>query len=593
VDLKGFFSELRRRNVYKVAVAYLVGGWAFSQGLAQVLPVFDISNTAIRLMVLLIVVGFPIALVLAWAFELTPEGLKTTQQADAMPQTGRTSNRGWIYVVIIGAIVSISLFFLGRYTAPPKTPASADLTNRSVAVLPFENLSDDPENAYFSEGVQDEILTRLAKSAELKVVSKTSTQNMKSAPDDLRKIAQQLGVTNILEGSVQKAGDQVRVNVQLIDAMTNAHLWAESYDRKLTDIFAVESEIARSIAETLQAKLTGSAEHVLASRPTENTEAYKLYLRGRFFWNRRTPENITKALGFFQQAIDKDPAYALAWAGVADAYSLMPIYTNNPPREDIKRAIAAANKALELDDTLAEAHTSLANALVDDLQFAASEIEFKRAISLNPNYATAHQWYGESLQAQGRFEEAFSEVKQAQELDPLSLIINAVLAAYLGTTGHTREAIQQFNRTLEMDPNFAPAVFMQAGVYEMQGDLKQALELYEKASNIAQTPLRLAMVARIYAMTGRPADARKILNDLTALRQRQYIQSYPLALVHLAFGEKEEALKLLEAAYEERGIQVQGNTGTLKADKRLDPLRNDPRFQQLVAKFMGQNDGQK
>lgn len=456
-------------------------------------------------------------------------------------------------------------------------------------MLPFENLSDDPENAYFSEGVQDEILTRLAKIAELKVVSKTSTQNLKSAPTDLRQIAQQLGVTNILEGSVQKAADQVRVNVQLINAMTNAHLWAESYDRKLTDIFRVESDIARAVAETLQAKLTGSAEHVLASRPTENTEAYQLYRKGRFFWDRRTPGNIIKSLEYFQQAIDKDPTYALAWAGAADAYSLMPIYTDNPPREDIAKAISAAHRALELDDTLAEAHTSLANALVDDLQFAAAETEFKIAISLNPNYATAHQWYGECLQAQARFDEALSEVKKAYELDPLSLIINAVLGAFLGTTGHTKEAIEQFHRTLELQGDFAPAVFMEAEVYETQGDLKQALTLYERATNIGQTTIRQSMVARIYALTGRTAEARKILNDLTTIRQRQYLESYPLALIHLAFNEKEEALKLLEAAYEERGIQIQGDTGSLKADKRLDPLRGDPRFEELVAKFMGRS----
>jgi len=453
--------------------------------------------------------------------------------------------------------------------------------------LPFESLSNDPENVYFSEGVQDEILTRLAKIAELKVVSKTSTQGLKSAPTDLSQIAHQLGVTNILEGSVQKAGDQVRVNVQLINALTNAHLWAESYDRKLTDIFAVESDIARAVAEKLQAKLTGTAEHVLASRPTENTEAYQLYLKGRYFWNRRTAENITKALGFFQEAIDRDPAYALAWSGVADAYSLMPIYANNPPREDIGRAIAAARKALELDDSLAEAHTSLANALVDDLQFAAAEVEFKKAIALNPNYATAHQWYGESLQAQARFEEALTELKKAQELDPLSLIINAVLAAFLGTTGHTDEAIHQFKRTLEMETDFAPAVFMQAGVYEERGDLKKALELYERATKIAQTPIRIAMVARIYALTGRTEEARKILNELTAQRQRQYTQSYPLALIHLALNEKDQAIDLLHAAYDERGIQIQGNTGSLVADKRLEPLRGNPRFDELVARFMG------
>lgn len=583
----GFFAELQRRNVYKVAVAYIVGGWALAQGIAQVLPVFDISNFAIRLLVLLIIIGFPVALAAAWFFEITPEGIKRTATADALQMSGQ-KNRAWIYVVIIGLAVSTGLFSLGRYTARPNESTSKDITNSSVAVLPFENLSKDPDNAYFSEGVQDEILTRLAKIAQLKVISRASTQRFTSAPGDIRQIAQQLGVTHILEGSVQKANDQVRVNVQLVDARNDAHLWAESYDRNLNDIFAVESEIAKTVASTLQAKLTGAADQVLASRPTDNPEAHDLYFKGRYFWDRRTAENIEKAKSYFKQAIDKDPSYALAWAGLADAYSLGPIYTDNPPREDIQRALAAAHKALELDDSLAEAHTSLANALVDDLQFAAAEKEFKRAIELNPNYATAHQWYGESLQAQARFQEAFSQVKKAYELDPLSPIINAVLGGCLNTIGRPDEALVQFRKTLELEPNFQPAVFMEAQVYEDKGDLKQALALYEKAASLAATAIREAMVARIYAQMGRTGDARKILNELLERRQHQFVQSYPIALIYLALGEKEEALKFLEAAYEERGIQVGGNTNSLKADKRLDPLRGDPRFDLLVAKFMGE-----
>ena len=226
----------------------------------------------------------------------------------------------------------------------PLAPGNA-IPEKSIAVLPFDNLSGDPENAYFSEGIQDEILTRLAKIAELKVISRTSTQRFKSSPSDLREIAQQLGVAHILEGSVQKSNDQVRVNVQLIKATSDAHLWAESYDRKLTDIFAVESEIARTVAETLQARLTGAAEHVLASRPTENPEAHQLYLKGRYFWNRRTEEGMKEAINYFQQAIALDPSYALAYSGLADGYALMPVYGRNPPKEDIHRSLAAARHA--------------------------------------------------------------------------------------------------------------------------------------------------------------------------------------------------------------------------------------------------------
>lgn len=463
-----------------------------------------------------------------------------------------------------------------------------NIPDKSIAVLPFDNLSHDPDNAYFSEGIQDEILTRLAKIAELKVISRTSTQRFKSSPNDLRQIAQQLGVANILEGSVQKVNDQVRVNVQLIKASTDAHLWAEVYDRKLTDIFGVESDIARTVAETLKAKLTGSAERVLSSKPTADPEAYQLYLKGRYFWNRRTEENIRKSIDYFQQAIAKDPSYALAYAGLADGYALMPIYSANPPKEDIQRAIAAARRAIELDETLAEAHTALANALVDDLQFAEAEKSFKRAIELNPNYATAHQWYGESLQGQGRFAEALVQLKKAHELDPLSLIINAVLGSTLGTNGDYDGAIQQFRRTLEMEPGFGPALFMLAETYEDKGQTKEAMKAYQEAVGAAPTPVRQAMVARLNALAGNKEEARKTLAELTELSGRKYVPSYPLALIHLALDEKDEAIRLLEKAYDERGIQLGGNTGSLEIDKRLDPLRGDPRFEALVAKFMGE-----
>src|SRR5246500_4876570 len=316
MKIDNFFAELKRRNVYKVAVAYIVAGWALSQGIAQVFPVFDIPNWAIRLIVLLIVLGLPVALVLAWSFELTPEGIKRTETADAMPGTARQKKHTWIYVVVIGGLVSIGLFFLGRYSAASRAVSASSISNKSIAVLPFDNLSRDPDNAFFTEGVQDEILTRLAKVADLKVIARTSTQHFKSAPDNLQQIAKQLGVTNILEGTVQKAGDQVRVNVQLINAMTDAHLWAETYDRKLTDIFAVESEIAKTIAETLQAKITGSEKTSIAKKPTVNPEAYELYLKGRFFWNKRTGHDLRKSIDYLKQAIAKDPGYALAYAAL-------------------------------------------------------------------------------------------------------------------------------------------------------------------------------------------------------------------------------------------------------------------------------------
>src|SRR3989442_387077 len=382
---KNFFAELKRRNVYKVAIAYAVVAWLVMQIATQVFPFLEIPNWAIRLVIMLIVIGFPIALVIAWAFELTPEGLKRTEFADELPKKSARS-RAWIYIVTIGGAISIGLFFLGRYTSS-KQGGGAELPAKSIAVLPFENLSGNPENAYFTDGIQEEILMRLAKVADLKVVSRTSTVRYKRSPENLREIATQLGVANVLEGSVQRTADRVHGNVQLIKAASDAHLWAEAYDRKLTDIFAVESEIAKTIAETLQTKLTGSERNAIAAQPTGNTEAHQLYLRGRYLWNRRTGANLKKALAYFEQAAEKDPHYALAYTGIADSCGLIPIYSAGTSQEYHPRQRAAAQKAVELDDTLAEAHTSLAFVFAYDFEFAQAVKEFERAIALNPNYA--------------------------------------------------------------------------------------------------------------------------------------------------------------------------------------------------------------
>src|SRR5437763_2606770 len=587
MKIDNFFAELKRRNVYKVAVAYIVAGWALSQGIAQVFPVFDIPNWVIRLIVLLIIIGLPIALVLAWTLEITPEGIKRTETADAMPAATRKKKHAWIYVVVIGAAISIGLFFLGRYSAGNKTASPAGISNKSIAVLPFDNLSRDPDNAYFAEGVQDEILTRLAKVADLKVISRTSTQHFKSAPDNLPQIGKQLGVANILEGSVQKANDQVRVNVQLINAITDAHLWAEIYDRKLTDIFAVESEIARTIADTLQAKLTGSEKIAITTKPTENPEAHELYLKGRYFWNRRTGENLKKAADYFQQAIGKDPQYALAYSGLADCHVLLPLYPDlgSNPRDELPKALKAARKAVELDDTLAEAHASLARALASDLQLSPAISEFNRAIELNPNYATARQWFGECLQSQGQLEEALAELKRAQELDPLSLVINTVLGFAFDTVGKSNEAIAQLRKTIEIDPNFRIAHIHLGNVLEHNGQLKEAIVEYEKSNTLQAESFSLAQLARAYFLVDRKAEAQQLWDKLKSLSERQYVPAYAMAVVQLTFGNKDEAIRLLEKSYEDHAPFDSLDLGWILVDHRLDSLRSDPRFKKLIMRI--------
>jgi tetratricopeptide (TPR) repeat protein len=353
----------------------------------------------------------------------------------------------------------------------------------------------------------------------------------------------------------------------------------------LKDIFAVESEIAKSIAAKLQAKLTGSAEQVLASRPTADPEAHQLYLKGRYFWNKRTTQNLRKAIDQFEQAIAKDPGYALAYSGLADVRMVLPYYAADSPKDDAERALAAARKAVELDDSLSEAHTSLANALVLDLQFSASVPEFERAIALNPNYATAHQWYGEFLQNDGQFNEAVTELKRAQELDPLSLAVNSVLGSTLALAGREAEGIDQLRKTAEMDPSFDLAPWFLGQVYENKGQLTEAIVQYDKASRLNPDPAILASLARAYSLTGSTEKARKILDDLTIASRQRYIPAYSLAIIHLSLGDKEQALQFLEKSYDDRAPFDTGVFGSMKIDRRLDPLRDDPRFIALAQKI--------
>jgi TolB-like protein/Tfp pilus assembly protein PilF len=593
VNAKNFFAELKRRNVYKVAIAYAVVAWLLMQVATQVFPFLEIPNWAIRLVIMLLIIGFPVALILAWAFELTPEGIKRAEDVDlGKPMAPRTSRK--LTAIVIAIVVLALSLLVFQLTRPHPTMSVAKPlgvpNDKSVAVLPFANLSRDPDNAYFAAGIQDEIITRLAKITELRVISCTSTQRFKSAPDDLPAIAKQLGVANILEGSVQRTTDQLRVNVQLVEAATDAHLWADTFDRKLTDIFKIESEIAKTVAETLQAKLSGSEQHAIAARPTENTEAYQLYLKGRFFWNKRTGQNLNKAADYFKSAIAADPKYALAYVGLADSYVLMPLYGAGVPRDCYPQAKAAAKKALELDDALAEAHTSLAQVhTYYDFDFSQATKEFQRAIELNPNYATAHQWYGHGdLLALGRFDEAIAEVKRAIELDPLSLVINTDLGTTYYRAGRYDEAIEQLRKTLEMDPGFYYARWSLGWALAVKGDLDAAIGEYQKARALSDNPLMLGLLAHAYGSSGNKAKALKILDELKELSKQRYVSGYTFPLVYLGLGDKEEALRWLDKSYQDRAGDV---LRYIRVDPLLDPLRGDPRFEELVAKIFAPKNG--
>jgi len=582
MNFRNFFAELKRRHVYKVAIAYAVVGWLLVQVATQVFPFFEIPNWGVRLIVLIIVIGFPIALVLAWAFELTPEGIKRTEVADAEP-VKRIKHRAWIYVVVIGVLISIGLFFIGRYTARTSKAQLNELSEKSIAVLPFENLSGDPNNAYFTEGVQEEILTRLARIADLKVISRTSTQRFKSSPNNLPQIAKQLGVANILEGSVQRAADQVRVNVQLINAASDAHLWAESFDRKLTDIFAVETDIAKAIAETLRVRLTGAEQQQLAKRPTENLTAFQYYMQGRASVQRRTRKDLFTAIQYDEKALQEDPNYALAYAGLSDAYTILGVFGYMAPVEGRRKAEEAARKALALDENLAEAHTALGEAYIyfSPYNFPMGDRELRRAIELSPNLALAHYYLANSLGFQGHLDESLEEALKARELDPLaSNIARGVAQAYYLKRDYPR-AIELLRQANELGPAFGHT--WEIGAYIQNGSLDEALAQLENEKAKPERKddsILIYDTGMVYAAQGKRAEALGVIKKLEEMSGSNLSQAHWIAKIYATLNEKEMALMWLE-----RGL-AKGAIGLFtKDDAMWDTIRSDPRFAALLDKM--------
>ena len=526
-------------------------------------------------------------IVLPWEQRAKAEPAKTSVSVRLFP----SSHLVWVGAIVLAVVGSgwwlVQQSLRTKNTLTPRQSEAATnlVSQKSIAVLPFENLSRDPDNAYFADGIQDEILARLSKIADMKVISRTSTQKYKSAPNNLREIAKQLGVANILEGSVQKAADHVRVNVQLINALNDAHLWSDIYDRKLTDIFAVESDIAKTIADTLQAKLTGAEKQMITAQPTSDMTAYELYLKGRLLWGKRGGENIRQAIAFYEQAIARDPNYALAYAGLAEAYVLLPVYTGTAPQEAFPKAKTAALKALQLDDRLAEAHTALALLLhAGDFDMSGSISEFQRAIAQNPNYATAHQWYGNGpLAARGRFDEAMAEGKRAAELDPLSPIINSDLGETLIHARRYDEAIAQLHKTLEIDPVFYLTHYMLGMALQLKGDVPAAIAEYTKAQQLSDDLRARVLLATAKAQSGDKQAAVQMLAELEELSRHRYVRAYWRALLYVNLGNHNEAIRWLE-----QGIaNHEGSAMTwIKVDPLFDPLRGDPRFEALAEKVI-------
>jgi len=479
VNSRNFLAELKRRNIYKVAVAYIVGGWAVSQGIAQVFPVFDIPNWAIRAIVLLIILGFPVAVVFAWFFELTPEGIKRTEVADAARQ--KSGGKAWIYIVIIGAILSMGLFLLGRYTALRSTTpvpfGPGGISEKSIAVLPFENLSDDKSNAYFADGVQEEILTRLSRIADLKVISRTSTQHYKSVPENLPEIARQLGVANIVEGSVQKNGDAVRVNVQLIKAANDSHLWADTYDRKMIDMFGVESDLAEKIANTLEAKLTGKEKAALEARQTDNPQAYETFLRAMALNNSQSDADNARMRDLLRETVQLDPNFADAWAWLATIESNRYFF----PEESLaqkERARVAAETALRLAPDLADAQGSMGlyyYYVEKNYDEALRWLDRARAVA--PNDAKFIGATALVKRRQGKLDETIALQKRQAELDPLNVNVWVGLARSYRGLRDIHQARAMFDRALAISPNDANLIAQKAETYLAAGDVEKSWEM--------------------------------------------------------------------------------------------------------------------
>ena len=453
---KIFFGELKRRNVYKVAVAYAVVGWLLIQVATQVFPFLEIPNWTIRLVILVTAFGFPIALIIAWAFELTPEGIKRTEDADAARQHSRGSV--WIAVVAIAAALSLGLFFLGRYTAGRNTlrqnEAATAFSEKSIAVLPLVNTSGDPSNEYFSDGLSEELIAVLAKIPELKVIGRSSSFFFKGKSVDSAAIGHKLGVANLIEGSVRKQGDRVRIVAELISAADGRSLWSDTYDRELKDVFAVQAEIAKSVAEQMKVKLLGERQQSDAAPSNENLAAHNAVLQADFYFQQLTPESVRRAIQFLEEAVRLDPNYALAYAKLSQAWRQ---YAASFATDDAQKAYAearrAAEKAISLAPDLPEVRMAVGLlAFTPDLDFRAGEKEFRRVLEYAPNHAAAKTYLGAMLSAQGQLAEAEQICREAVSLDPLGTSSWYNIGRVVVGLGRYKEAEELFRKGLEIQP---------------------------------------------------------------------------------------------------------------------------------------------
>lgn len=508
-------KELRRRKVFRIAVAYAVTGWLLVEVASVVLPIFKSPEWILQVFTFFVILGFPLALILAWAFELTPEGIKRDSGAGETPAE------------------------IPNQVETAARPAS---DGKSIAVLPFENLSRDTANEPFTVGIHDDLVTCISKIGSIKTISRTSVMQYRATTKTIPQIARELGVSNVLEGGVQRSGDRVHINVQLIDAATDEHLWAEVYDRELTakDIFSIQGEISAAIAEALRATLSPDERNRLSQIPTENMAALEAYFLGQQHIATRTATTIAEAIEHFQYAIELDPEFALAYVGLADSYLLLALYGSVTIDTMIEKAEPAVKKALELDDRSGEAHTSLAALQEYKNEFIDSEQTYKRALELNPNYSTAYHWFGEFLKnSLDRIDESAVLMSKAAELDPMSPTININLGIYLDVKGRFQEALAQYDRVIGIDPAYA-IVYPHVGFlyWEAWGQLAEALPWFEKGIAASPgSPNYPAYLGLLYLDLGNHAEAKRRIKKAIELGSETYRPNVARAFLALYLGD--------------------------------------------------------
>ena len=511
----------------------------------------------------------------------TAPTLVSTPPISAAPR----SRARWILVAV--SLLLLSAIGVGIYRWLANKPAR---TVTSLAVLPFANASGDPNTEYLSDGLTESLIDRLSQLPNVKVMSRSSVFRYKGKEADAQQAARALNVEAVLIGQVTQRGDDLTINVELVRAHDNSRLWGGRYNRKIADILTVQQDITREISESLSQQITGEGQRQIARRNTENAEAYQLYLRGRYFWYKRTEEGLRKSIEYYDQAIKSDPNYALAYVGLSDSYGMTTSTASTfPPSEAGLKAKEAALRALELDDTLAEAHVSLGRLKMNfEWDWPAAEREFRRAIELNPTYAEAHHTYAHYLMAMKRPTEAFAESSRYLELDPLSLAANYHLGWHYLYARQYDEALAQLLTTAEMDPNFVGTHLYLGWVYEQKRMYAEAIATFQKSIELSTSPLMLASLGHAYAIAGRTSEAQKVLVQLDNLSKQRYVSAYDRAIIYVGLNEPEQALTWLEKAYQERSQFMI----YLDTDPRFDRLRNNPRFQDFCRrlKFPSQGD---